>query len=258
VFEPIFVFLFGACLGSFAGLLVYRVPKKLSIVRPASHCTQCKAKLPWYMNIPIFSCLFLRARCKFCKACFGWRHFFIELLMAIGLLALYWRFGISPLGIEYAIFYFGLITISFIDLELRIIPDVFSIGGIIIGLIGAALNPDRAFLDALMGVLLGGGVFWLIAYAYYKLRGAMGLGGGDIKLLAWIGSVLGLSAILPVIFISSLLGSFVGIFLMIKNRSGMATSLAFGPFLSLSAIMYLFFHEELARLFYSFFVPGLL
>ncbi len=257
MFNEVLITLIGACLGSFANVIIFRLPQGLSIVRPGSHCASCKQLVRWYNNIPVISCLLLRAKCSSCKAYFGWRHMLVEILMATLFFMVYKKFGFSISGIEAYIFIFGLVTITFIDIDHRIIPDTFSLSGIVIGLIGAFINADREFTSAIYGVLLGGGFFWAVSYIYYVVRKEVGLGGGDIKLLAWIGAVLGLQSILVVILLSSVLGTLFGILVIVKNKGNLKTSIAYGPFLSLAAVVYLIWGNEFTRLFYSFFFPWL-
>jgi leader peptidase (prepilin peptidase)/N-methyltransferase len=256
-FVELWVFVFGALFGSFANMLIVRVPKGENIVLPASHCDSCGKALKWYHNIPLLSCLVLRAKCAFCKKSFGWRHFWVELIMASLFLSVVSTFGFSWLSLEYLIFVFGLVVISFIDFDHRIIPDSFSLGGIVVGLIGAYLNPQREFMDAFWGFLVGGGFLFAIAYAYLLLRKVEGMGGGDIKLLGWIGAVLGFKSIFFVVFVSSILGSIVGIAIMIKSKDGLKSSLPFGPYLALAAILYMFFGTELLSWYLNAFFPWL-
>lgn len=254
-FYYIFLFLIGACFGSFSNLIVYRLPRGLNIAKPSSHCIKCQQKIPWYNNIPIISVLFLRARCKNCNVFFGWDTLLIETSMAFLFVAVYKLYGFSFTAFELYIFIFGLITISFIDLEFRIIPDVFSLSGIVIGLMGAVLSPDRSFLPALFGMLIGGGIFWFMAWLYWVLRKEEGMGGGDIKLLAWIGAVLGWQSITFVILVSSVLGSIIGILTAIRSKEGMKSSIPFGPFLALAAVFYIFGGEKISLWYMRLFMP---
>lgn len=179
----IFFFILGALLGSFANVVIYRLPKDQSVVTPRSHCPKCGKIIPWYLNIPIFAWFFLRGRCYFCKEPFSVRYPIVELIMALSFAYLYSVYGLTWSLLEYLIFSFGLITASVIDLDHMILPDRFTLSGIVIGLLGAYLNPERDFMDALVGFLIGGGVLYATAYAYFLLRKIEGMGGGDIKLL---------------------------------------------------------------------------
>ena len=251
------IFTLGACMGSFANVIIYRWPKSLSLIRPGSHCVSCQRKIPFYENIPLLSCLLLKAKCRSCKVYFGYSHFLVELLTGGLFLAVYLKFGLSLFALEYCLFVFGLVTITFIDLEHRLIPDFLSLSGIVLGLFFAWFNPEKNLGDAFLGALLGGGFFWLIAFLYYKFKGDHGLGGGDIKLMAWIGATLGLSSVLFVVIFSSLLGSLVGIAIMVKTKEGLKTTIPYGPFLALGALLYLFYGPVISGLYYSFFFPWL-
>ena len=160
--------------------------------------------------------------------------------MAVLFMLSYHYVGISWSLLEYLIFIFGLVVCTFIDLDHMILPDEFTLSGIVIGLLGAALNPHRDFLDALFGVLMGGGFLWGMAYVYYLLTKQEGMGGGDIKLLAWIGALLGWKAIPFVIMSSAIIGSVVGLIAARKQKAGLKTVIPFGPYLALGAILYLF------------------
>lgn len=258
-FDAIFilVFVLGALWGSFANVVIYRLPKNLSVVRPRSHCNACKKMIAWYDNIPLFSWFILRGKCRHCGARFSIRYVLVEWLMAILFGCVYLKVGWSYLLLEYLILVFGLVTVSFIDFDNMILPDEFTLGGIAVGLIGAALNPERHFLPALWGVILGGGFLWGIAVIYAAIRNREGMGGGDIKLLAWIGAVLGWTSIPFVIICASLVGSLVGLALVLKDRRGMNYAIPFGPYLSLAAILYLFFGRALSLAYIHMFIPSL-
>ncbi len=263
----VYVGLMGACLGSFANVVIYRLPRGESVVRPRSRCGSCQAPISIRNNIPILSWFLLRGKCASCGARYSFRYPAVEALMTILFLAAYLSVGWSWTLLEYLVFIFSLVTVSFIDLDHMILPDTFTLSGIGIGLVGALLNPERDFYDSVFGVLLGGGFLWAIAYLYFVIRKREGMGGGDIKLLAWIGAVLGWQAIPLVILVASLLGSVVGIglALLATKRSAAATersagatddaelatfAIPFGPFLALGALLYLLFDgAELARVY---------
>jgi len=180
----------------------------------------------------------------------------VELLMGILFSAVYFKAGLSFWGLELLIFVFGLVTVSFIDLDHMILPDEFTLSGVAIGLLGAWLNPEREFLPSLYGVLMGGGFLWAVAYVYYAFRGHEGMGGGDIKLLAWIGAVLGWTSIPFVILVASLIGSVVGLVSARAKGAGLKASIPFGPFLALSALLFIFGGDRLADWYLSLFIWG--
>ena len=183
------------------------------------------------------------------------RPFVIELLMTILFVLLFYFIGWKYILLEYLIFTFALVVASAIDLEQMILPDSITLSGILIGLVGALLNPEsgREFWPALAGVFMGGGFLWFIAIFYYALRKEEGLGGGDIKLLAWIGAVLTWKAVPFVILLSCFTGLFTGLFMMIRSKNYLKQSIPFGPYLAFSALIYVFCGQELAHLYLSLF-----
>jgi leader peptidase (prepilin peptidase)/N-methyltransferase len=237
-------FVLGAIFGSFANVIIYRLPMGESIVWPGSCCQSCKQPIAWVHNVPIIAWFWLRGRCAKCGEQYSFRYPLVEFLMGLLFACAIWRLGWSWTTIEALFFIFAAVTASFIDLDHMILPDKFTLSGIVIGLVGAAFNPEREFLDALFGVLAGGGFLWAVAYLYYAVRNREGMGGGDIKLLAWIGALLGWKAIPIVILLSSLGGSFVGITLALRTKDGMKRAIPFGPYLVGAAIIYWLFNGE--------------
>ncbi len=173
--------------------------------------------------------------------------------MGLTFLAIFSKFEWTWYTLELLMLSFGLIVITFIDLDHRIIPDEFSLTGIVLGLIGAALNPERLFFDSFLGILIGGGFFWMIAYLYQVLRKEEGLGGGDIKLLAWLGAYLGWHGIPFIILCSSLIGTVFGLVLILRGGT-MKTAIPFGPFIVGAAFLYLFVGEELGKWYLQLFL----
>lgn len=246
---------FGAIWGSFANVVIYRLPKEESVVLPPSHCQKCKAHVKWYDNIPIFSWLILRGRCRQCGEKFSIRYLFVELLTAFLFVLTYHYTGLTWSLLENLIFVFGLIVCTFIDFDHMILPDEFTLSGIAIGVIGAWLNPSRHIMDAIIGVLAGGGFLWLMAYLYYLFTKQEGMGGGDIKLLAWIGAVLGWKAIPFVIMTSAITGSVIGLYMSRSQKKGLKTVIPYGPYLALGALLYLLGGQSIGLWYLSLFLP---
>ena len=232
------VFLFGACFGSFANVVIYRLPNNESLMG-RSHCKSCNKTIPWYYNIPFFAYFFLKGKCAYCGVKFSLRYPFVEFLTAVLFALVAANYGVSWTTLEYLILVLGLVIGSFIDLDHMILPDEITLGGLALGLLGAVFNPERDFLEAFLGVLIGGGSLWLVAYIYYVFTGREGLGGGDIKLLAWLGSLLGWKAIPFIILFSSITGSVIGLLMSRKKGEGLRTVIPFGPFIAAAAIFYL-------------------
>ena len=255
---PVAIFIFGALVGSFLNVCIGRIPNGESVVVPPSHCPKCKTPIAFYDNIPLLSYLFLGARCRSCHERIAARYFVVELLMALLSLALFGWFGFTFSFFVSFVFVATLIVISFIDLDVRIVPDVISLPGIVIGLIfstagyfffrdGFGVIPSPA--SSVMGILIGGGFLLATAWAYEKFTGVEGMGGGDIKLLAMIGAFLGWPSIPITLFIASLLGSVVGITCMLLTGAGRRLALPFAPFLCTGALLYLFFGNEIIELY---------
>ncbi|PIE64115.1 MAG: prepilin peptidase [Desulfobacterales bacterium] len=242
--------LFGAVVGSFLNVVILRLPEEgSSIVYPGSHCPLCKAPIHWYDNIPIVSyVVLLRGKCRSCKTGISFQYPLVELSMALLTGAAFHRFDLSFDLFYYFLFLAALLVIIFIDLKHQIIPDVLSLPGIIIGFGGAFFAANVSWLESLIGLLAGGGVLYLVALGYYLVTKRDGMGGGDIKLLAMIGAFLGWKSLLYVLFFSSFTGSIIGVTTMLIKGSGSQLKIPFGPFLSLGAITYLFFNDQLMQL----------
>lgn len=255
--EAVLFFIFGLCLGSFANVLIYRIPKGQKWAWSRSACPHCGKQIALFDNIPVLSYLLLRAKCRQCGGGISWRYPVVELLTGLLFLGLFLKFGWTISLLEYSIFMFGLVVVTFIDFDHMILPDVFTLSGIVIGLIGSVVNPERDFISSFVGVLLGGGFLWCLAYLYFLLRKEEGMGGGDIKLLAWIGAVLGWTSVPFVILSSSLVGSVVGIIVALTTKGGLKTAIPFGPYLALGAIFYVFGGEEIALWYVRLFLPSL-
>jgi leader peptidase (prepilin peptidase) / N-methyltransferase len=246
--------LFGVIVGSFLNVVILRLPQENgSIIFPASHCPLCKNPLSWYDNIPLFSYIILRGRCRHCRSFISLQYPTVEVLMSLLSAAVVFRFGLTVTGAGYFLFCAALLVIIWIDIHHQIIPDVISLPGIVCGFLFSFFNSFVAWQDSLIGLLAGGGTLYTIALLYYLLRKQEGMGGGDIKLLAMIGSFLGWQSLPFVMFASSITGSIIGLLAMIPQKSGGNTRIPFGPFLSCSAFAYLFFRKEIFHLFLLYF-----
>jgi leader peptidase (prepilin peptidase)/N-methyltransferase len=238
--------LFGALVGSFLNVVIIRLPQEDgSVIFPASHCPKCKEPISWYDNIPVVSFLLLGGKCRHCRQVISWQYPLVETLMALLSGALFLRFSISIPFAVYFPFCAALLAIIFIDFHHQIIPDVISLPGIFLGFAASLVNPLVAWHDSLIGLVCGGGFFYLIAAGYYLFAKRAGMGGGDIKLLAMIGAFLGWQSLPFVIFSSALLGSVIGIAAMVKQKKGGKTVIPYGPFLALGSYLYIFFQKEI-------------
>ncbi|MFL5815433.1 MAG: prepilin peptidase [Bdellovibrionia bacterium] len=249
---------FGLVIGSFLNVVIGRLPHGESVVRPASRCPHCKHELRWYENVPVLSYLVLRGRCRSCKEPISIRYPVVELLTGLLFLAAKIRFGWSlELLLRDFPFIAILVAVTFIDLDLRIIPDPLSLGGLVWGLVtalafsfipglgsGAAIGWGGAFAGAAVGF----GLFYGLAWIYYRFTGRSGLGGGDIKLLAMLGAYLGIGGVLDTILVSSVFGSLIGIsWALFQRRRGgesvMLVSIPYGPFLVVGGLYHYFLSD---------------
>jgi len=232
-------------IGSFLNVCISRLPKEESIVRPGSHCPKCKTPIQYYDNIPLLSYLLLRGKCRYCQASISIQYPIVEAITALSSFFLFITFGVSLSFIYYFSFVAALIAITVIDLYHQIIPDVISLPGIVIGLLGSLVIPQITFWSSLIGVLSGGGSLFLVATVYQWLFKREGMGGGDVKMLAMIGAFLGWKAVILTILLSSFIGSIIGITVIFIKGKDFKYAIPFGPFLALGAVISLFFGENL-------------
>jgi leader peptidase (prepilin peptidase)/N-methyltransferase len=223
----------GSVIGSFLNVCIYRLPIHKSIVWPASACTKCGHELSWYENVPIVSWAVLRARCRSCGAPIAIRYPIIEALTGAMFTAAWLYYGPGLLLASRLVLGCALIVLFAIDLEHHLLPNVITIPGIAVGFLFSLLD-DRA-LDSLVGILLGGGVLFAIAEAYYRIRKEEGLGMGDVKMLAMVGAFIGWKLTLMTLMLASLSGTIVGVALIVSKRGTMKYALPFGTFLALGA-----------------------
>lgn len=243
----IFAFIFGAAIGSFLNVCIFRIPAKESIVRPLSQCPHCHHPIRFFDNIPIVSFLLLRAKCRDCGGKISWRYPLVELITAVMALLLFMRFGLTLNVLVFFIFTAVLIVITFIDIDHQIIPDVLSLPGIPIFFLAAIFIVKIPWLEALIGLLIGGGVLFAIAFVYEMITKREGMGGGDIKLLAMIGGFLGWKSLIFVLLFSSFAGAIIGVAAMIIKKQDTKYAVPFGPFLSAAAVAYIFWGDDFMR-----------
>ncbi len=245
-------FLFGSCIGSFLNVCIYRLPREQSIVKPRSRCTKCRRAIAWFDNIPILSFLVLWGECRRCHTPISWRYPVVESLAGVAAVGLLTRFGLTPVGFAYFAFACALIAASFIDLEFQIIPDEISLGGLVAGLLLSVLIPalhgtNSRLLSlghAVVGFLAGGGVLYLTGLLGDFIFRKESMGGGDIKLLAMAGSILGWKLVVLTFFISPVIALIPGLFVLVNKRSHV---IPYGPFLSIGLIVSMFAGPAILR-----------
>ena len=244
---PVIVFLFGLIVGSFLNVCIHRIPRSESILFPPSHCPRCSRRITWRDNIPVLSFLLLGGRCRVCREKISPRYPLVELLTAIFSISI---FLISSGWIEYFVYFIftaALIVISFVDLQHRVVPNVISIPGIFLGFLASFLLPRITWVDSLLGILLGGGIIYLVIAVYYLFTRREGMGGGDLKLLAMIGAFLGWKGAVFSLVAGALAGSVLGLSLILFKGWSRRAQIPIGPFLSLGAAGFLLGGERLVE-----------
>jgi leader peptidase (prepilin peptidase) / N-methyltransferase len=201
----------GACAGSFAVTVAYRLPREISIVRPGSFCESCQRPVPWWANIPIIAFLALRGRCLMCGAPIPARYLGTELLLALIALYLFVSFPLSEAAARF-LFVTALVICSLVDYDWRLIPNVITFVGVPVGFVLATLvMPEVGWRSSLVGIIVGGGFLFLTGFIYQLVRGDEGVGLGDVFLVAMVGAFMGWGGVLFTLFFGALLGSVGGI-----------------------------------------------
>ena len=226
----------GLAVGSFLNVCIHRLPLRVSVVTPSSHCPACSSALRWIDNVPVLSYVWLRGRCRACDAPISPAYPLVELTTAVMFVLQYQQLGWQPLLAVRLLFGCAMIVLFVIDLRHRILPNAITIPGIAVGL-AAALAFEPGWRDALAGVVIGGGGLFLLAEAYYRIRHQEGLGMGDVKMLAMIGAFLGWQLMLVTLLLASLLGSVIGIGMLVLRLSDGKYALPLGSFLALAALV---------------------
>ena len=291
------VFIFGLLFGSFLNVCIYRLPRGLSVIHPGSACPKCESPISFYDNVPVLSWILLRGRCRKCKQSISPRYIAVELLTAVLFLACYSRFGLTPAGLKYCVLGFLLLGLIFTDAETKLLPDKLTLTGLVLGLGFSLLVPVNDLLahfmpgiislpissdfswrlvslaDAVLGATVGASFIYGASKIYLGVRGAEGMGFGDVKLMGMIGAFLGLKLTVFTIFTASLLGSLFGVGTvfavwikrtrrrMVRNRESASAArrrawqsaklvyrryeMPFGVFLGGMAIVALFFGDQL-------------
>lgn len=263
----VLVILVGLCIGSFLNVVIARVPRGESVVRPRSRCPGCRKPIAGYDNIPVVSWLILRGRCRNCRQPISPRYPLVEVVCAVLVFAVWKRYGPGGAFVGYAAFACMLLALTFIDLDTWLLPHQLTWPLLALGLLSPAWNPDVGWIDAAVGAGAGFSAFALVALVGEKLLKKETMGWGDVWLLAGIGAWLGWQALLPVIVLSSLQGALVGIALLAVHRPAADRpmpadledpgwvpprhAVPFGPFLALGALEVLFLGDLIARWYFD-------
>ena len=235
-YELAILVLLGLAVGSFLNVCIHRLPRSQSLNSPPSRCPSCEYRLRWVDNIPVLSYALLGGRCRKCRTRISIRYPLVELI-TMALFVLHGVvFGWSALLLPRLVFACAMVVLFAIDLEHQLLPNVITLPGIVVGLIASTVLPP-GIIEALIGVVIGGGVLWLIGEAYYRYSGHEGMGGGDVKMLAMIGAFLGWKLVLVTLVFSSVAGSLIGLLVIAFRKGGMKYALPYGTFLALGALV---------------------
>ena len=250
--ELTIVALLGLAIGSFLNVVIHRLPRRESLVSPGSRCPSCGYALRAADNIPIVSYVLLRGRCRKCGARISPRYPAVELVTAVVFVLHYTVFGWTPLLAVRLLFSAALVALFVIDLEHKLLPDAITLPGIAVGLVASVFLPP-GLRDALIGMIGGGGVLWLIGEAYYRYAGEEGMGGGDVKMLAMIGAFLGWQLVLVTLVFSSIAGAVIGLVVIALRRGDMKYALPYGTFLSIAGVISSLYGDQIFRWYTGFY-----
>jgi len=279
IFGYAFIFIIGACIGSFLNVVIYRVPNELSLMT-SSACPNCKNGIKFYHNVPILGWLMLRGKCSSCKEPIAWRYPAVELLTALIFVLTYWQIGLTVMLPVALVFVATMIALLFIDSEHMILPNVITyplfVAALIVRIVFPIAFTGFAFSDmtyspinqlssypgwvvslagAILGALVGGGSLWLVGAIWKALRGVDAMGLGDVKMMAGVGALLGWRLSILTIFLGAFAGALIGIALIMKQKDrNLQTQLPFGIFLGIGSIVAILFGDRLIAWYLSTFV----
>lgn len=236
-------FVLGMIFGSFFNVCIWRIPRKESIVKPPSHCPSCHSLIKWYDNIPLVSYLILRAKCRKCGEKISIRYPIVELLTGLLFCSSFLIFGYQYYIFFVLIYVSFMIIMSFIDIDHFLLPDRFTLTMIPLGIITIFFRDNFSLMDSLLGIVTGGGIILIFSAGYYLFRRKIGMGGGDIKLMAGVGAFIGAKLVLLAILMGTIIALIAAIPYLITKKKGLEAMLPFGPFLALAAIICLFWGD---------------
>jgi len=246
-------FVYGLAFGSFLNVCIYRLPRELSVVRPASACPKCNTKIKWYDNIPVVSWLLLRGRCRACKAPISSRYLIVELLTGALFVLSFVMFGVSLAALKFCVLSFLLLGLIFTDADMKLLPDKLTLPGLASGLafslwvpvdgvverllVGVDIPltaevavPIISLLNSVLGAVVGAGFIWVAGEAYRRVRGVEGMGFGDVKLMAMVGAFVGVKLTLLTLMIGSMSGALAGgVAILVVYRKRLARRKSSGP-----------------------------
>ena len=254
------MFILGAVIGSFLNVCIYRIPRNKSIVFPPSHCPVCGKNIRWFDNIPLVSFLMLGGKCRDCKGRIPFRYFTVEMITAISGPVFLYFFHFSAQFAVLWMFFMALVVVTFIDIDHKIVPDVITIPGALLGLLAMSflgvgkINFSLArAADSFFGILAGAlsmyimGSFGELLFKEKAAKAGGAVGGGDVKLMAMIGAFLGIKKTLVAFFVAPVLGSVFGIYILLSKKDEV---IPYAPYLAAAAVISIFFGEKILNYFF--------
>ncbi len=249
---PLFLTVLGLCVGSFLNVVIYRVPRRLSIVWPGSFCPACRAPIHWYDNLPVVGWMLVGGRCRACLARIPARYPIVEALTG-GLFLLHLLvFGWDPILIPRILFACAMVALFAIDLEHKLLPDAITLKGIAAGLAFSLVFPP-GIVDSVIGVVAGYGSLWLVATAWELFAKKEAMGGGDLKMLAMVGACLGWQGVVITFFVGFMVGGFFSGLLLAARKARLASQIPFGTFLAIGAMVASFWGLRMLNWYLSFY-----
>lgn len=249
----LFVAVTGLVLGSFFNVVIYRLPRGLSLMRPPSSCPGCGARIKPYDNVPVLSYLVLGGKCRKCGRKISAVYPAVEGLTALGFVLVFFNSG-RALGLEFfagCVFTSALIVLGFIDYYHQILPDAVTLPGLVLALAYSFFRNDLNFRGALVGAVVGAGFLLLVYGAYFLIRKKEGLGMGDVTMLLMVGATLGLARTLLTLILASFVGALVGVYVILRRGKDFQFALPFGTFLAPAAFVSMLWGERIVRAYLS-------
>lgn len=247
----ILIAVFGLSWGSFLNVIIYRLPRRISLVKPPSSCPRCHQKIRFYDNIPLLSFILLGGKCRHCNARIPLSYPLVELLTPLGLLLLYSKYALSFGFIAASLFFSALIILGFIDFYHQILPDEITLPALALALIYSFFRSDLSLRQALVGAAAGAGFLLFVYGAYYLLRKREGLGMGDVTMMLMIGAYLGLRLTVLTLILASLAGAVFGSFFILVKKKSLQVALPFGSFLAVAGFVALLWGDKIITSYFS-------
>jgi leader peptidase (prepilin peptidase)/N-methyltransferase len=249
----IIILLFGLAWGSFLNVVIFRLPLGMSLLKPPSSCPQCKKRIKFYDNIPVFSFLFLRGKCRNCGTKIPFSYLLVEILTPLSFFLLYQKYSLSFFFFASCLFASSMIVLGFIDFYHQILPDEITLPGLLLALVYAPFRTDLNLTQALTGAVVGAGFLLFIYGAYYLLRKKEGLGMGDVTMMLLIGAYLGWRLTFFTLILASFVGAITGVFFIVFQKKNLQYSLPFGTFLAPAAFFALLWGDRIVQAYLGLF-----